>query len=148
MKKSELKHMLKPLIKECIKEVMFEDGVLSGIISEVARGLGATTLVEQRQAPEPDPREFQRMRADSAREKKIKLQEQQQKLLNSIGSQAYNGVNVFEGTTPMTDAPSPGATASPAGPLAGVSPQDAGVDISNLFGSVGGNWKAHIDSGK
>ena len=35
MKKSELKN----IIKECVKEVIFEEGVLSGIISEVAHGL-------------------------------------------------------------------------------------------------------------
>ena len=40
MNKEELKKILKPLIKECIKEVIFEDGTLSGIISEVAKGLG------------------------------------------------------------------------------------------------------------
>jgi len=44
MKKEELKKVLKPLIKECIKEVIFEDGTLSGIITEVAKGLGSTQL--------------------------------------------------------------------------------------------------------
>jgi hypothetical protein len=39
VKKNELKTILKPLIKECIKEVIFEDGTLSGIITEVAKGL-------------------------------------------------------------------------------------------------------------
>jgi hypothetical protein len=38
VKKNELKTILKPLIKECIKEVIFEDGTLSGIITEVAKG--------------------------------------------------------------------------------------------------------------
>ena len=43
MKRNELKDILKPLIKECIKEVIFEDGTLSGIISEVMQGLQGTT---------------------------------------------------------------------------------------------------------
>ena len=34
MKSEELKQVLKPLVKQCIKEVIFEDGVLSGIITE------------------------------------------------------------------------------------------------------------------
>ena len=33
MKKSELKN----IIKECVREVIFEEGMLSGIVSEVAR---------------------------------------------------------------------------------------------------------------
>ena len=148
MKRSELKQILKPLIKECIKEVMFEDGVLSGVISEVARGLSAPPPQEPQRAAPPPIREFQRMRADSAREKKVKLHEQQRKLLNSIGSEAYNGVNLFEGTTPMTDAPPPGAASTPRGPLSGVASHDSGVDIANLFGAVGGHWKAHVNSGK
>jgi len=151
MKRSDLKRMLKPLIKDCIKEVLFEDGVLAGVITEVARGLRDAPLVEQRAEP-PTPsrpsQDFSRMRAASAREQKSKLNEHRQKLLNSIGSQAYNGVNLFEGTTPMTAAPHPGDGSPPTGPLGGVSATDSGVDISNLFGTVGGHWKAHIDSEK
>ena len=41
MKKLELKQALKPLIKECIKEIIFEEGILSSLITEVARGLGS-----------------------------------------------------------------------------------------------------------
>ena len=40
MKKTELKKVLKPLIKECIKEAVFEEGVLSNLISEVLKGTG------------------------------------------------------------------------------------------------------------
>jgi hypothetical protein len=43
MKKSELKN----IIKECVKEVIFEEGVLSGIITEVAKGLQAPKLVQE-----------------------------------------------------------------------------------------------------
>ena len=45
MKKSELKN----IIKECVKEVIFEEGVLSGIITEVAQGLQGVTVVQERQ---------------------------------------------------------------------------------------------------
>ena len=41
MNKSDLKKILKPLIKECIREAIFEEGVLSGLITEVAQGLGS-----------------------------------------------------------------------------------------------------------
>ena len=39
MKKSQLKSRLKPVIKECIQEILFEQGLLSNIISEVVTGL-------------------------------------------------------------------------------------------------------------
>ena len=42
MKKSELKN----IIKECVKEVIFEEGVLSGIITEVAQGLQGTPIIQ------------------------------------------------------------------------------------------------------
>ena len=38
MKKQELAKILKPLVKQCIKEVLFEEGVLSNVISEVVIG--------------------------------------------------------------------------------------------------------------
>ena len=53
MKKAELKKLLKPMIKECIKEVIFEEGILSNIVAEVAQGLGGATLVEARQPAKP-----------------------------------------------------------------------------------------------
>ena len=43
MKKSELKN----IIKECVKEVIFEEGVLSGLITEVAKGLQTTSVVQE-----------------------------------------------------------------------------------------------------
>ena len=49
MNKRELAQILRPLIKECIKEVIFEEGVLSQMITEVVVGLKDTeTLVESR----------------------------------------------------------------------------------------------------
>ena len=51
MKPSEFKQILKPLIKQTIKEVLFDEGVLSGIIKEVATGLqGANLVTEATQA--------------------------------------------------------------------------------------------------
>ena len=64
MKKSELKN----IIKECVKEVIFEEGVLSGIISEVATGLRGTTMtvVQETKAKTslrtPESQAFRRVR--------------------------------------------------------------------------------------
>jgi len=151
MKRSELKSILKPLIKECIKEVMFEDGVLSGIISEVARGMGGVQTAAPR--PEPiresvDPTAERMKRNAFNQQQSAKLKEHKSKLMSAIGNQSYNGVNLFEGTTPAPAGPAPGAAPSPQGPLAGRAPDDAGVDIGNLFGSVGRNWGAHMNDVK
>jgi|ETNvirnome_6_100_1030635.scaffolds.fasta_scaffold26940_3 hypothetical protein len=154
MKRSELKKLLKPLIKECIKEVMLEDGILSGIVSEVATGMGRVQIVEagpreKAAARPPNDEKFAEMRQESAREQKTKLNEQKQKLLDAIGRDAYNGIDLFEGTSALKSAgPAPGAGPSPQGPLANVDPEDSGVDISNLFGSVGRSWQAHMNSTK
>jgi hypothetical protein len=55
-------------------------------------------------------------------------------MTKAIGRNAYNGVNLFEGTIPITKGGTPGATADSPGPLAGVDPNDPGVDISAFFG--------------
>ena len=56
MKRTELKQVLKPLIKECIKEVILEEGILSNVVSEVVKGMGASTIVEQKPAPVKEER--------------------------------------------------------------------------------------------
>ena len=57
-------------------------------------------------------------------------------MLDSIGKDAYNGVNIFEGVDPITDkAPPPGEkTPSNTSPLRDMNPNDPGVDISKFFG--------------
>ena len=125
MDKQELRKILKPLIKECIKEVIFEDGILSSIISEVM--VGTTTQIKE------VPQKPVQRKANEAQAAK-KLQEQRKQMLDAIGRDSYNGVNVFEGTTPTT-APSQSSN----GPLSGTDPKDPGVDISNFAGS--GAWK-------
>ena len=148
MNKSELKKVLKPLIKECIKEGIFEDGILSGIISEVAVGIGRvpTPTVDAAPAPTNEEENFEKIRQKSLQERKEKFNTHRKQLLSAIGTEAYNGIDLFEGTSPLKDGGSaPGSSPSPQGPLSGVSAGDSGVDITNLFGSVGGHWKAHMD---
>ena len=60
--------------------------------------------------------------------------------MNSIGRDTYNGVNIFEGTTPTTSRG--GGSSSPHGSKAldGVDASDPGVDISG-FGLPAGIWK-------
>ena len=133
MKKSELKKILKPLIKECIKEVIFEEGTLSTIISEVMRGTSNTKPMVERREVKPD-----KSQQEQKRKKMKEKKQKRKKMLDSIGKDAYNGVNLFEGTTP-TPAP---VTTQGQGPLDGVAPNDPGVDISSIFSGQSSNiWK-------
>ena len=133
MNKEALKKTLKPLIKECIKEVIFEDGTLSSIIAEVVKGTSGQQIVETKQptyqAPQVDHEARQR-----------KLQEQRKRMLDSIGRDAFNGVDVFEGTQPLNERRSSGAAPHGSKPLDGIAPNDPGVNLAAL-GVNPGIWK-------
>ena len=60
--------------------------------------------------------------------------ETKKKMLNAIGSENYNGVNLFEGTEPLRKGGSQGAPGATS-PLEMYAPEDPGVDISSLFSS-------------
>jgi hypothetical protein len=127
MNKNELKKILKPLIKQCIKEVILEEGTLSTIISEVIKGTSAPRTIVAESAPRIPKQDLER--------KEKQLKEQRRKMLDAIGRDSYNGVDLFEGTTPS--APSRGSSGAPQGsrPMDGVDPRDPGIDISS-FGST------------
>jgi len=143
--KEQLKKTLKPLIKECIKEVIFEEGVLSGIISEVVKGTGTQQIVETRKAPQPN---YDQMHQQDYEERRRKLQENKRKMLDSIGKNAYNGVDLFAGTEPLREGRSTGrkrvVEGKPvphgANALDGVDPNDPGVNLAAL-GLGGMKWK-------
>ncbi len=130
MKKSELKRTLKPVIKECIHEMLVEEGLLSGIVAEVVKGLGTAPLVEARQevqASRQPPRD------------NTHLREQREKLIQAVSRDSYNGVDIFEGTEPLTAYEA--STPNSKGPDLG-DPRDAGVDISSILGQSSQIWKA------
>ena len=138
MKRSELKKLIKPLVKECVQEALLKDGLLSNIVSEVAKGMGAPVIREAKRTAPPaqkpifDKRSFER--------KKTHLNESKKKLLDAIGKDAYGGIDIFEGTTPAPAQRSPEHAV--ANPLSDVDPGDAGVDISGIMALGGKNWKA------
>ena len=137
MNREELKKTLKPLIKQCIKEVLFEEaGVLSKVVTEVAQGLQSG----QRIVESSDTR-LQQVEEEQAHRKKLEeaknqaLKQQKERMLQSIGETAYNGVDLFEGTTPMSSAGSAStSSASPMGPMKNVDPNDPGVDLHSIPG--------------
>ena len=149
MSKSDLKQTLRPLIKECVKEVIFEEGFLSGIVTEVLVGVqaaGAMPIVEQ-QAPQPaanrhsGPSEAELMQHEEQR--RHKMRETRRQMAEAIGRDAYNGIDLFEGTEPLAKGGTAGKSEGPAGPLAGVDPNDAGVDLSAFFGASQ-NWSKMV----
>mgnify|MGYP003629462750 CR=1 FL=1 len=123
MKKSELKN----IIKECVKEVIFEDGVLSGIITEVAQGLTSAPLVQE-----------SKTKTNSSNRNSVS--DSKKRVLSAIGDTGYDDLKkkfknpgLFEGTSPIPEGNGSSA-------LSGVAPGDAGVDISNIPGM--GSWAA------
>jgi len=141
MKKSELK----ALIKECVKETLFEEGVLSEIIAEVAFGItkAQSLMVEQEekhtpQAPQTPP-VVDKHREELAEEQRRRLLETKRKMLDAIGGEKMS--KVFEGTEPLRSAGSPAGPSAPPSPLSGLDPNDSGVDISGLFSLAGNKWK-------
>jgi len=141
MNKEQLKKTLRPLIKECIKEVIFEEGVLSGIISEVVKGTSSQRIVESPRQPT-----YQKPQIDHEVQQR-QLKEHRRKMLDSIGRDSYNGVDLFEGTTPLSSKQA-GKSQSTGGSkaLEGIAPNDPGVDLS-AFGANASVW-SHLAKGK
>ena len=152
MNKAQLKKLIKPVVKECIQEVLIEEGLLTEVVSQVTAGLAKQPIVETR---EPNTKmglgkrtnipndnlfneDLQMQR--KSRETNKKLQEHRRKLLDSIGSDAYNGVDLFEGTEPMRQSGTPGQAHKPS--VLGDDPNDAGVDISSIMGNSSKIWQA------
>ena len=130
MKKSEFKEM----IKESVKEVLVEEGVLKNIISEVAMAIGQVQTTQQ---SAPTQQSFvEQANLQRSQKQKNKLDETRKKMLDAIGKDAFGGVDIFEGTTPMKKGPAPNSQATPASALEGVDPSDSGVDISSLMGGA------------
>jgi len=134
MNKNELKKILKPLIKECIREVIFEEGALSSVVSEVVKGMGQP-LVEAR----PPTTKKQVARYETDEEAKLRLDERKAKMMEAIGTDAYNGINLFEGTTPA-----PAASNNAHSPLDNTDPRDPGVDISSIMGKSSAIWSKMV----
>lgn len=129
MKKSDLKNVIKPLVKECINEILIEEGLLSNVVSEVVKGMGTQPIVEQRAPTQPQV---------APERNNTKAAEQRQKLMAAINKDAYNGIDLFEGTQPMSnyEAQNPAPGASDLG-----NPNDSGVDISSLMGVSSKIWE-------
>ena len=134
MKKSEFKE----LVKSSVKEALVEDGILKDIIVEVVKAVGA------KEAPLVSESSDQGIHQEAnAAKAKQKIDDAKKRLLGAIGESSYGGVNVFEGTKPLSKGGSPGGAPKPGSALDGVDPDDAGVDISGILGGSAA-WKQLI----
>ena len=141
MNKAQLKKLIKPVVKECIQEVLIEEGLLTEVVSQVTAGLSKQPIVENKPKKRNDNlfnEDLQMQR--KSREANTKLQEHRKKLLDSIGGDAYNGVDLFEGTAPLNNTGNPGESHKPS--VLGDDPNDAGVDISSIMGNSSKIWQA------
>ena len=139
MKKSDLKQLIKPLVKECIHEVLIEEGLLSNVVAEVAKGMQGNLVVEtQQKNPDHLFNEDSHRKRQSAKTSD-RLSKHRRKLMDSIGDDAYNGVNLFEGTKALTQRE---AAAPKGGSVDLGNSGDAGVDISSLMGDASKIWQA------
>ena len=124
MKPAEFKKILKPLIMQTVREVLLQEGVLSSIVAEVAKGLGGNTITEQKH------------RDEELRHKEKLLEKNRQERIRRLNeSNKFGGV--FTGTREMAETNS-------SGPLSGLSPGDSGVDISDIEKIANGKWKTLI----
>lgn len=140
MKKTQLKQLIKPLVKECIHEVLLEEGLLTEVVAQVAAGMPRQQLVESAPAPRPKEDMFAKQRTQKATQAKAKLQEHRRRMLDAIGNDAFNGVDLFEGTEPLRESGTPGQAHRPN--VLGDDPTDSGIDISSILGGSSQIWKA------
>ena len=130
---NKLRKVLKPLVMECIKEAIFEEGVLSTLVAEIASGMGQSPIVEKKEARTS----FETQAVDKTEQVSKRLQESRKKMLDAIGSDAYGGVDIFEGTEPL-----PNGTAPAHSPMANRDPKDKGINFDGLLGAFGSKWNA------
>jgi len=129
MKASEFKKILKPLIKQTIKEVLFEEGVLSGIVTEVVDGLSSKQVVTETKNNTHRTREETAIREQ-------KHEKDRQERIRRLNETSKIG-SVFEGTKEIIDS-------SGHDPLANIDAGDSGVDITAIEKLASGKWKQLI----
>lgn len=135
MDPKQLKTALKPIVKELIYECLITEGILSSVVSEVTKGVAGKAIVENVQA-QPKSKVIPQRRIENDTEAVERRKKLEETLVGRLG------VNVFEGTTPLSKGGSitEGRAPEAASPLAGTDPGDPGVDISGLLKMTGG-WK-------
>ena len=152
----------KNLIKDSIKEVLVEEGLLKEAIRsameenthydpkqamELMKGLqemqerSLKARLEDDKIDSEEAENLHKENRDMADRHLKKMQGLREQMLNSIGKSSYSslynleGVDLFEGTTPLSSGGTPGAAPTAQSPLSGVEPSDAGVSLDSFLGN-------------
>lgn len=144
MKKQELKKIIQPIVEECVKDALLTSGLLTSVISEVVAGVQKGLVTEHVQQQPQQPQQVQQPVQEQntiSEDEKRKILENKKKLLDAIGTSAYNGVDVFEGTKPLKKGGSASKSSGGYKAFDGVDPSDPGVNIDKLTSNLGGIWK-------
>jgi hypothetical protein len=96
-------------------------------------------VVAEAQQTEATKQEHHLLVEQQEQKRIMQLKETRKQMLDAIGNNTFNGVDLFEGTTPMAGAGS--ATPEPQSPLSNYAPGDSGVDISGIMDVARGKWK-------
>ena len=118
IKKEQLKKAIKPVVLECFRELIFEENILSTILSEAFKVSGNTVLTESKpalkpvQKIEPKPQQIEEL---EKKEENSKLEEAKRRMLQSSKLKPFS--SVFESFT----------EADFKEPEQGMTPQDEGV---------------------
>ncbi len=156
MDKKELKKILKPLMKECVRELLMEEGMFK-VLSEVVQPVRE---VRQQNLGQLEPQQLENVKKtypqgtslQDPQEAKRKIEENRKRMLDEIGRKGYlNGVNPFEGTTPLSEGQAPErqpaevSTRAKVPPvLRDIDPTDPGIDIRGIMNLAAGKWKTHM----
>lgn len=125
MKINEFKKILKPLIEQTVKEVLLQEGVLSKVVSEVARGMSSPVLESKQDTA-------------NAYEKERLYEEKRQEKIKKLNEGL--GMDVFSNVKPISES-------APGSALGSVAPHDSGVDITGIQRLAGSKWKT-LSGGK
>jgi hypothetical protein len=163
----------KSLIKESIKEVLIEEGLLKEVITAVMKESQAQQIQPEQAAEilqniktlqesvviegsdrHTDTKEDHQeaiSQINETRERAVQeMQKMREKMMDSIGKSSYSnlynleGVDLFEGTSPLNKGGVPSESPASQGPLSGVDPSDAGVSLDSFLGNAK-LWKQLIE---
>lgn len=144
MNKETLKTILKPVLKECIEEILAEQGLLK-VLAEAQNVDVVKEEVKKDIKKEELKSNIKKMIDATPQVVKQAVNETQQRMQQELKQAGLLTKNFdpFANTKALTEAQATDGAAA-RGPLAGIDPQDKGVDISGIMNMAAGKWKAHM----
>ena len=144
MNKETLKTILKPVLKECIEEILAEQGLLK-VLAEAQNVEVVKEEVRKDIKKEELKNNIKKMIDATPQVVKQTVNETQERMKKELKQAGLltKAFDPFAGTKALTEAQA-SDTAGAKGPLAGIDPNDKGVDIGGIMNMAAGRWKAHM----